>query len=90
MPAQRLSDLPNLGPKSEAMLAAIGVRSRADLATRGAVATFLALKQSGQPASLNMLWALEAALAGRHWREVTRDDRLRLLLELDAHGGKPR
>lgn len=89
MPAHRLFDLPNLGPKSETMLAAIGVHGRADLASRGAVATYVSLKQSGQPVSLNMLWALGAALTGRHWSDVARNDRLRLLLELEAHEGKP-
>lgn len=88
MPAHRLSDLPNLGPKSEAMLAAIGVHDRDDLASRGAVAAYVALKRSGQPVSLNMLWALEAALTGRPWQDVARNDRLRLLLELEAHEGK--
>lgn len=89
MPAHRLSDLPNLDPKSETMLAAIGVHDRAELVSRGAVATYVALKQSGQPVSLNMLWALEAALTGRHWRDVARDDHLRLLLELETLGDKP-
>ncbi|RJG05161.1 hypothetical protein D3870_03240 [Noviherbaspirillum cavernae] len=35
MNAQRLSDLRNLGPKSEAMLRAIGIRTLEELATRG-------------------------------------------------------
>ncbi|HYD94360.1 MAG TPA: TfoX/Sxy family protein [Noviherbaspirillum sp.] len=83
-----ITDLPGLGPKSAGMLAAIGVHSRADLAARGAVGAYLALRQAGQPASLNLLWALEGALTNRDWREVARDDRLRLLLELEARGGR--
>lgn len=82
----RTSDLLNLGPKSAAMLAAIGIRTRADLAARGAIDTFIELKRAGQPANLNMLWALEGALSGRHWRDVAREDRLRLLTELEARG----
>ena len=88
MPAQRLSDLRNLGPKSEEMLAAIHVRTPDELAARGAIAAFIALKQAGHPASLNMLWALEGALSDRDWREVARDDKLRLLTELEARGVK--
>ncbi|MGH8807462.1 MAG: TfoX/Sxy family protein [Noviherbaspirillum sp.] len=86
MQAKRLSDLRNLGPKSEQILTAIGIRTPAELAARGAVEAFIALKQSGQPVSLNALWAMEGALSGRDWREVARDDRLRLLLVLEARG----
>ncbi len=86
MPPRPSSKLLNLGPKSVAMLASIGIHTRVDLAARGAVETFITLKATGQPVSLNMLWALEGALSERHWREVARDDRLRLLMELDARG----
>jgi len=81
-----ITTLPGLGAKSAAMLATIGVRTCADLKARGAVGTWLALKAAGQPASLNLLWALEGALTGRDWRVVSRTDRLRLLLEVEAHG----
>lgn len=86
MPNKRPSELLNLGPKSDAMLASIGIHTRSELAARGAIDTFIALKRAAQPASLNMLWALEGALSGRHWRDVARDDRLRLLIELEARG----
>ena len=88
MPAKRLSELRNLGPKSEEMLAAIRIRTPDDLARQGALAAFVALKQAGLPASLNMLWALEGALSDRDWRDVARDDKLRLLTELEARGVK--
>jgi DNA transformation protein len=88
MKAKRLSDLRNLGPKSEALLPAIGIHTPEDLAARGAVDAFIALKQSGVPISLNALWAMEGALTGRDWREVIRTDKLRLLLELEARGIK--
>ena len=68
------------------MLACVGIHTQAELAQRGAIGTFIALKRAEQPASLNMLWALEGALSDRHWRDVARDDRLRLLTELEAHG----
>ena len=88
MPAQHLSDLRNLGPKSEEMLAAVHIRTPDDLTRAGAIAAFIALKQSGAAVSLNMLWALEGALNDRDWREVARDDKLRLLTELEARGVK--
>ena len=73
----------NLGPKSTAMLASIGIATQDDLRRVGAVPAFLRLKESGAAVSLNLLWAMEGALTGRHWREVARDDRLRLLTEID-------
>lgn len=88
MSSPPVSDMPHLGPASRKMLAVIGVYTRADLEARGAVAAYAALKAAGAPASLNLLWAMEAALTGRHWREVARDDRLRLLLEFEAFGVK--
>jgi DNA transformation protein len=84
-----LSELRNFGPRSMAMLEAIGIRTSSELEARGAIDVYIRLKQAGQPATLNMLWALEGALSGRDWREVARDDRLRLLTELELRGVLP-
>lgn len=73
----------NLGPASWRMLRAAGITDAANLRALGAVAAYLQVKRSGQGASLNLLWALEGALSGRHWQQVARDDRLRLLLALE-------
>jgi hypothetical protein len=43
------------------------------------------VKQVEPKASLNLLWALEGALSGLHWREVAREHRTSLLLALEAH-----
>lgn len=66
------------------MLAAAGILHRADLERLGAVRAYLRVQAAGQTASLNLLWAMEGALTGRDWREVAREERGRLLLELDA------
>jgi len=73
----------NLGPASWRMLRAAGITDAANLRALGAVAAYLQVKRSGQGASLNLLWALEGALSGRHWQQVARDDRLRLMLALE-------
>ena len=78
-----LRRLRNLGPTSAAMLAAAGIGSEAELRRLGAVGAYLAVLRSGQPGNLNLLWTLEGALADRDWRAVARDDRLRLLMELE-------
>ena len=84
----RLRDLRNLGPKTEAMLAEIGIRNADQLRDRGAVQAYLDLKRAGVVNSLNALWALAGALdpwpEGRHWRDVARgESRLSLLLEVE-------
>lgn len=79
----RLADLPNFGPKSQQMLAQAGIDTPERLRELGAVRAFVLVKQSGACSSLNLLWAIEGALSGRHWQAVAKEDRLRLLLELD-------
>ena len=85
-----LADLPNFGPKSQQMLAQAGIHTIEQLRELGAVRAYLQVKRSWKGASLNLLWAMEGALTGRHWQDVAKHDRLRLLLELEdaenAHG----
>lgn len=89
MSLRHLSDLPNLGPRSVEMLEAIGIRTHAALAACGAIDAYIAIKDAGQPATLNLLWALEGALTDRDWRQVARDDKFRLLTELELRGALP-
>jgi len=84
MMAALIRDLRNLGPASGRMLERAGIRDIERLRALGAVAAFLAVERAGAPASLNLLYALEGALTGRHWVEVKRTERGRLLIELDA------
>ncbi len=78
-----LCELPGLGPTSQAMLEAAGVRSLDMLKRLGSVATFVLVKRAGCKPSLNLLWGLESAISGMPWREVARSQRTRLLIELD-------
>ena len=73
----------NFGPASVRVLQAAGIQSVDDLRALGAVAVYLAVKRVEQNASLNLLWAMEGALSSRDWRVVAREDRTRLLLQLD-------
>jgi len=77
-----IADLPNFGPKSQQMLALAGIVTVEQLRELGAVRAYAQVKCTGK-VSLNLLWAMEGALSGRHWQEVARNDRLRLLLELE-------
>lgn len=79
-----LAVLPNLGLRSQQMLAAVGIDTLQRLRELGAVRAYLRVKRNGGNASLNLLWALEGALTGQHWQVVAKQERLRLLMELGA------
>ena len=77
--------LANLGPKSLEMLARAGVTSEHQLRNLGSVATYSLVKRCNPKASLNLLWALEGALTGLSWREVSKVHRTSLLFALEQH-----
>ncbi len=74
-----VSTMRNLGPISAQWLNNVGILTAADLAHFGSVIAFRIVKESGCPASLNLLYALEAALRDMDWRELdgAEKDRLR-------------
>ncbi|MEY4882862.1 MAG: hypothetical protein RIS34_716, partial [Pseudomonadota bacterium] len=82
---ESIAGLANLGPKSAGFLRAAGIRTHEELERLGSVAAYARVKQVEPKASLNLLWALEGALAGLHWREVAREHRTSLLLALELH-----
>ena len=80
-----LSELRNLGLKSQHMLALAGITTVAQLQELGSVVAFARAKQADARVSLNLLWALEGALTGLSWQTVAREHRTSLLLALEAH-----
>lgn len=82
---RELAAIANLGPKSAAVLAGAGVKSFEHLAALGSVAAFSMARRSGARVSLNLLWAIEAALCGESWQTVAREHRTSLLLALESH-----
>ena len=80
-----ISELLNLGPRSQAALAAAGITTVAQLRHLGSVAAYAKAKRSGAHVSLNLLWALEGALTGLPWEVVAREHRTSLLLALEQH-----
>ncbi|MDR2013391.1 MAG: TfoX/Sxy family protein [Rhodanobacter sp.] len=74
----------NIGPKSAAWLRQVGIRTREDLACLGAVEAYLKVKRAGFRPSLNLLYALEGALTGRHWADLPEAHKSSLLLAADA------
>ena len=80
--ASDLASRANLGPKSAQALSDAGIHSFAQLQQMGAVAAYARTKRVAK-VSLNLLWALEGALTGLHWKVVAREHRTSLLLALD-------
>ncbi|WP_420433233.1 TfoX/Sxy family DNA transformation protein [Hyphobacterium sp.] len=60
----------NLGPKTAAALADVGIRTRADLEAAGAVEAYLRLRARGGNVSLNALYAMQAGLMETDWRHL--------------------
>jgi DNA transformation protein len=79
-----LSRLKGLGPKSEKLLHGVGIKTRKQLASIGAVGAYKKLLASnGERPSLNLLYAMVGALEERHWSEIAQHEKSRLLMELE-------
>jgi len=74
----------NVGPKSAAWLRQVGVRTQDDLARLGAVEAFMKVKRAGFKPSLNLLYALEGALADCHWADLPGERKSALLLAAES------
>jgi DNA transformation protein and related proteins len=68
---QPIENLPNLGPTSAAWLREAGIQTITDLEHQGPIVAYKLVKQRQPQASLNLLWALEAGLMGKDWRELS-------------------
>jgi len=71
----------NIGSISAQWFNNVGIFTEADLAHLGSVIPFRIVKESGYPASLNLLYGLEAALRGIDWRDVHGIEKERLRRE---------
>jgi DNA transformation protein len=50
----------------------------------GAVTTYLRLQKAGYKPGMNLLYALVGAMENRHWTDVAKHERERLLNELEV------
>lgn len=84
--SQDISDLRNLGPKSARLLKEAGILTIGDLKEIGALAAYQRLQfMFGRQVSLNFLWAMEAGLTNRHWKDITPDEKARLKAGLNKN-----
>ena len=81
---EALAALRNLGHKSADMLSRAGIDTVEELRKLGAVEAYIAVKQTGVPASLNLLYAIEGALTDEHWSRLPDGRRESLIMEVDA------
>lgn len=82
----KLRDLKGLGPKSEACLKTIGISSKEELESIGAIRAFIKLKkESDAKPSLNFLYAMVGALENTHWVDIAKTEKGRLLMELEGY-----
>ena len=84
MPRAPLAQLPNLGPRSAAWLSEVGIDDIDTLRRLGVAETFRRLLAAGRKPSLNLAYALSAGLEGRHWRDLSADERSGLVLMVDG------
>lgn len=75
----------NIGPKSAEALARAGLTTFAQLQQMGAVAAYVKVKSTNPGITLNLLWALEGAIAGLPWQVVANEHRTSLLLALEDY-----
>ncbi len=74
----------NIGPKSAAWLAHVGVAGLADLRRIGPVEVYLQVEAAGFKPGLNLLWALAGAMHDCHWTRLPVGEREALLMALEC------
>ncbi len=79
----RLKDLPNMRLATERMLKKAGIESVDMLQQRGALEAFKAVKEThASTVSIELLWALEGAIEGKHWSVIPQARRDELMQHL--------
>lgn len=87
----KLAKLKNLGPESSKWLRQVGLHSKADIEKIGPLKAYAMVREAGLPASLNLVYALQAMLMDLHWQKLPVDlrDELKVAVRLMADGGDP-
>ena len=70
-----LSDLPNIGPRSQEWLNTVGLYVLSDLEDVGAVEVYRQLKELDFPVTLNLVYAVQGAIMGCPWNHLPPDIR---------------
>ncbi len=73
-----LSKLPNIGKSVEEQLNLIGIYSLEDLKQIGSKEAWLKIKEIDKSACINRLYALEGAIEGIRWHNLSEEKKLML------------
>ena len=73
-----LSKLPNIGKRVEEQLNLIGIYSLEDLKQIGSKEAWLKIREIDKSACINRLYALEGAIEGIRWHNLSEEKKLML------------
>jgi DNA transformation protein len=85
----RLRDLKGFGPKSEEILAQVGIDSVEQFMQADAFELYAELKEKVKGTGLNSIYAILGAQQDLHWQEVARTQKYEILMRLDDMGLAP-
>jgi DNA transformation protein len=81
-----LEKMQGLGPKSAAMLMALGIHSSEQLRSLDAYEVYAQLKAQHTNVSLNFLYAILGAQEEKHWQDIQRERKMEIVLKLNEMG----
>ena len=86
---RRLRELKGFGPKSEEILAQVGITSVEQFLSAEPFALYASLKKKVKGTGLNSIYAIIGAQQDLHWQEVARTQKEEILIRLDDMGLAP-
>lgn len=86
----RLRDLKGFGPKSEEILAQVGINSVEEFIEADPFELYARLKKTVKGTGLNSIYAIIGAQEDKHWQEVARNQKTEILFKLDDMGLAPK
>lgn len=86
----RIRDLKGFGPKSEEILAEVGINSVDEFMNMDPYELYIKLKLNVKGTGLNSIYAIIGAREGIHWQEIAKNSKTEILLKLDDLGFAPK
>lgn len=86
---KRLRDLKGFGPKSEEILAQVGIESVEQFLKAEPFNLYAELKKAVKGTGLNSIYAIIGAQEDLHWQDVARTRKEEILIRLDDMGIAP-
>jgi DNA transformation protein and related proteins len=81
-----LADMRGLGPVSVKMLVGAGITSAAQLRKADLFKLYATIKSTHPRTSINLLYAMMGAVDNQDWRQVAKDRRTEVLMQLEDRG----